>query len=62
MAGKIFINYRRTDDPGFALAIYLGLEDEFAAPTCSSMRKVRSSTIGLATHPRSSQIIPPSLT
>jgi hypothetical protein len=61
MAGKIFINYRRTDDPGFALPIYLRLEDEFAAPTCSWMRKVKSSTIGPATHPGSSQIILPSL-
>lgn len=31
MAGKIFINYRRGDDAGFTQALYLRLEDEFAA-------------------------------
>jgi hypothetical protein len=31
MAGKIFINYRRGDDPGFTQALYLRLEDEFTA-------------------------------
>jgi TIR domain/WD domain, G-beta repeat len=31
MAGKIFINYRRGDDPGFTQALYQRLEDEFAA-------------------------------
>jgi hypothetical protein len=30
MAGKIFINYRRGDDPGFTQALYQRLEDEFA--------------------------------
>jgi hypothetical protein len=30
MAGKIFINYRRDDDPGYTQALYLRLEDEFA--------------------------------
>jgi WD40 repeat protein len=29
MAGNIFISYRRDDDPGFAQAIYLRLEQEF---------------------------------
>jgi len=29
--GKIFINYRRGDDPGFTQALYLHLEGEFAA-------------------------------
>lgn len=29
MAGKIFINYRRGDDPGFTQALYQRLEDEF---------------------------------
>src|SRR6516162_10399764 len=29
MAGNIFISYRRTDDPGFAHAIYTRLEQEF---------------------------------
>ncbi len=29
MAGKIFISYRRDDDPGFAQALYLRLEQEF---------------------------------
>jgi hypothetical protein len=29
MAGKIFINYRRGDDPGFTQALYLRLEQEF---------------------------------
>jgi hypothetical protein len=29
MAGKIFINYRRDDDPGFTQALYLRLENEF---------------------------------
>jgi formylglycine-generating enzyme required for sulfatase activity len=29
MGGKIFINYRRDDDPGFTQALYLQLEDEF---------------------------------
>lgn len=28
--GKIFISYRRDDDPGFALAVYQRLEQEFA--------------------------------
>ncbi len=27
--GKIFISYRRSDDPGFALAVYQRLEQEF---------------------------------
>jgi hypothetical protein len=31
MAGKIFINYRRGDDPGFTQALYQRLEDEFTA-------------------------------
>jgi formylglycine-generating enzyme required for sulfatase activity len=31
MAGKIFVNYRRGDDPGFTQALYLRLEDEFSA-------------------------------
>ncbi len=31
MAGKIFINYRRGDDPGFTQALYQRLEDEFSA-------------------------------
>lgn len=31
MAGKIFINYRRGDDPGFTQALYMRLEDEFSA-------------------------------
>jgi hypothetical protein len=31
MAGKIFINYRREDDPGFTQALYQRLEDEFTA-------------------------------
>src|SRR5215469_907201 len=31
MVGKIFINYRRGDDPGFTQALYQRLEDEFAA-------------------------------
>jgi len=31
MAGKIFINYRRGDDPGFTQALYQRLEDEFPA-------------------------------
>jgi hypothetical protein len=30
MPGKIFINYRRGDDPGFTQALYQRLEDEFA--------------------------------
>src|SRR5262245_15697257 len=29
MVGKIFINYRRNDDPGFTQALYLRLESEF---------------------------------
>ena len=29
MAGKIFINYRRGDDPGFSQLLYSRLEDEF---------------------------------
>jgi WD40 repeat protein len=29
MAGNIFISYRRSDDPGFAQALYLRLEQEF---------------------------------
>jgi hypothetical protein len=29
MAGNIFISYRRDDDPGFAYALYLRLEQEF---------------------------------
>ncbi len=33
MAGKIFINYRRGDDPGFTQALYMRLEDEFSAST-----------------------------
>jgi hypothetical protein len=31
MAGKIFINYRRGDDPGFTHALYQRLEVEFPA-------------------------------
>ena len=31
LAGKIFINYRRGDDPGITRALYDHLEDEFAA-------------------------------
>jgi hypothetical protein len=31
MAGKIFISYRRGDDPGFTQALYLLLEREFTA-------------------------------
>jgi molybdopterin biosynthesis enzyme MoaB len=31
MAGKIFINYRRGDDPGFTQALYQRLENEFTA-------------------------------
>ena len=31
MAGKIFINYRRNDDPGFTQALYQRLEDDFAS-------------------------------
>lgn len=31
MTGKIFINYRRSDDPGFTLALYMRLEEEFTA-------------------------------
>jgi hypothetical protein len=31
MAGKIFVNYRRGDDPGFTQALYQRLEDEFTA-------------------------------
>src|SRR5262245_9003882 len=31
MPGRIFINYRRGDDPGFTQALYQRLEDEFAA-------------------------------
>jgi TIR domain len=30
LAGKIFINYRREDDPGFAQLLYERLESEFA--------------------------------
>jgi hypothetical protein len=30
-SGKIFISYRRDDDPGFAHALYLRLEQEFAS-------------------------------
>ena len=29
--GKIFISYRRSDDPGFAQALYLRLEQEFGS-------------------------------
>ena len=29
MAGKIFINYRRGDDPGFAQALFARLEQAF---------------------------------
>src|SRR5690349_7728382 len=29
--GKIFVNYRRGDDPGFTHALYQRLEDEFSA-------------------------------
>jgi hypothetical protein len=29
VAGKIFINYRREDDPGYALALYARLQIEF---------------------------------
>lgn len=31
MAGKIFINYRRGDDPGFTTALYMRLEEKFGA-------------------------------
>jgi len=31
MAGKIFINYRRGDDPGFTHALHERLESEFPA-------------------------------
>src|SRR5262245_36024091 len=31
MPGKIFINYRRGDDPGYTQALYQRLEDEFAS-------------------------------
>jgi TIR domain len=31
MPGKIFINYRRADDPGFTTALYQRLETEFSA-------------------------------
>ena len=31
MAGKIFINYRRDDDPGYTQALYQRLEDEFGS-------------------------------
>jgi formylglycine-generating enzyme required for sulfatase activity len=31
VAGKIFVNYRRGDDPGFTQALYQRLEDEFTA-------------------------------
>ena len=31
MPGKIFVNYRRGDDPGFTQALYQRLEDEFPA-------------------------------
>ncbi len=31
MAGRIFINYRREDDPGFAQLLYVHLEGEFGA-------------------------------
>jgi hypothetical protein len=31
VAGKIFLNYRRGDDPGFTQALYLRLESEFPA-------------------------------
>jgi len=31
MAGKIFLNYRRGDDPGFTQALYQRLEEEFTA-------------------------------
>jgi len=31
MPGKIFINYRRGDDPGFTQALYQRLEEEFSA-------------------------------
>jgi WD40 repeat protein len=31
MSGRIFINYRRGDEPGFALALYARLEESFAA-------------------------------
>ena len=31
MAGKIFINYRRDNDPGYTQALYQRLEDEFAS-------------------------------
>ncbi|MEQ1618553.1 MAG: TIR domain-containing protein [Terricaulis sp.] len=31
MSGKVFINYRRGDDPGFTRALYLRLESEFSA-------------------------------
>jgi formylglycine-generating enzyme required for sulfatase activity len=31
MGGKIFINYRRNDDPGFTQALYQRLEDDFAS-------------------------------
>jgi hypothetical protein len=31
MAGKIFVNYRRGDDPGYTQALYMRLENEFPA-------------------------------
>src|SRR5215510_16400095 len=31
MPGKIFINYRRGDDPGYTQALYQRLEDEFSS-------------------------------
>ncbi|MDX2263669.1 MAG: toll/interleukin-1 receptor domain-containing protein [Hyphomicrobiales bacterium] len=31
MEGKVFISYRRGDDPGFTQALYMRLENEFAA-------------------------------
>lgn len=30
MSGRIFINYRRGDEPGFALALYTRLEQAFS--------------------------------
>jgi hypothetical protein len=31
MAGKVFINYRRSDDPGFTQALCMRLAEEFPA-------------------------------
>jgi hypothetical protein len=59
MAGKVFINYRRTDDPAFTHAIYLRLEDEFAASDLFMDVEVSSSHNLTGNASASSQIIPP---